>query len=87
MKAQFWSVYIPSEHPNPARTVTEQIDLVHRMVERYPDDLEMAYSADDVERIVTRRQDRLADRDRGGRRDRERPGAAPRLLHASARAT
>jgi membrane dipeptidase len=52
LKAQFWSVYIPSEHPNPARTVTEQIDLVHRMVERYPDDLEMAYTADDVERIV-----------------------------------
>ncbi len=52
LKAQFWSVYIPSEHKNPARTVTEQIDLVHRMVERYPDDLAMAYSADDVERIV-----------------------------------
>jgi membrane dipeptidase len=52
LKAQFWSVYIPSEHPNPARTVTEQIDLVHRMAERYPNDLEMAYSADDVERIA-----------------------------------
>lgn len=52
VKAQFWSVYIPSEQPNPARTVTDQIDLVHRMVERYPDDLEMAYSADDLERIV-----------------------------------
>jgi membrane dipeptidase len=52
LKAQFWSVYIPSNHPNPARTVTEQIDLVHRMVERYPDDLELALSADDVERIV-----------------------------------
>jgi membrane dipeptidase len=52
LKAQFWSVYIPSEHPHPARTVTDQIDLVHRMVERYPDDLEMAYTADDVERIV-----------------------------------
>lgn len=52
LKAQFWSVYIPHEHPNPARTVTEQIDLVHRMVERYPDDLAMAYSADDVERVV-----------------------------------
>src|SRR4051812_12414976 len=52
VKAQFWSVYIPSEQPHPARTVTEQIDLVHRMVERYPDDLAMAYSADDVERIV-----------------------------------
>ena len=52
LKAQFWSVFIPSEHKNPARTVVEQIDLVHRMVERYPDDLELATSADDVERIV-----------------------------------
>jgi membrane dipeptidase len=52
LKAQFWSVYIPSNHPNPARTVTQQIDLVHRMVERYPDDLELALTADDVERIV-----------------------------------
>jgi membrane dipeptidase len=52
VKAQFWSVYIPSEHPDPARTVTEQIDLVHRMVERYPDAFEMAYTAADVERIA-----------------------------------
>jgi membrane dipeptidase len=52
VKAQFWSVYIPSEHPNPARTVTEQIDLVNRMAEHYPDAFEMAYSAADVERIV-----------------------------------
>src|SRR4051812_46560951 len=37
LKAQFWSVYIPSEHPDPARTVIDQIDLVHRMVDRYPD--------------------------------------------------
>ena len=42
VKAQFWSVYIPSEHAEPARTVTEQIDLVHRLVEKYPDDLELA---------------------------------------------
>ena len=52
VKAQFWSVYIPSEHENPARTVTEQIDLVHRLIEKYPGDLELALSADDVERIV-----------------------------------
>jgi membrane dipeptidase len=52
VKAQFWSVYIPSEHPNPARTVTQQIDLVHRMVGRYPDDLALATSADEVERAV-----------------------------------
>ncbi|MDR3638424.1 MAG: dipeptidase [Isosphaeraceae bacterium] len=52
LKAQFWSVYIPSEHANPARTVTEQIDLVHRMIDRYPNDLALALSADDVERVV-----------------------------------
>jgi membrane dipeptidase len=52
VKAQFWSVYIPSEHERPARTVIEQIDLVHRLIERYPADLELAHSADDVERIV-----------------------------------
>jgi membrane dipeptidase len=52
VKAQFWSVYIPSEHSNPARTVTEQIDLVRRMADRYPDAFEMAYTADDIERIV-----------------------------------
>jgi membrane dipeptidase len=52
LKAQFWSVYIPSEHAHPARTVTEQIDLVRRMVERYPDAFEMAYSAEDIERIA-----------------------------------
>jgi membrane dipeptidase len=52
VKAQFWSVYIPSEHPNPARTVTEQIDLVRRIVQRYPNAFEMAYSSSDVERIA-----------------------------------
>ncbi len=49
LKAQFWSVYIPSEQKNPMRTVAEQIDLVHRMVEKYPDHLQIAYDADDVE--------------------------------------
>jgi membrane dipeptidase len=52
VKAQFWSVYIPSEHAHPAITVMEQIDLVKRMAARYPNDLEMAYSAEDVDRIV-----------------------------------
>jgi membrane dipeptidase len=52
LKAQFWSVYIPTRHPRPALTVTEQIDLVHRMIEKYPDDLALALTADDVERIA-----------------------------------
>ena len=49
LKAQFWSVYIPSDYPNPTRTVVEQIDFVHRLVEKYPDDLQLALTADDVE--------------------------------------
>ncbi len=52
VKAQFWSVYVPSDQKDPARTVTEQIDLVHRMIERYPDVFELALTADDVERIA-----------------------------------
>ena len=42
LKAQFWSVYIPSDQPNPARTVSDQIDVVHRMIERYPNEIELA---------------------------------------------
>jgi membrane dipeptidase len=52
VKAQFWSVYIPSEHADPAKTVLQQIDVVHRMIERYPDTFELALSADDIERIA-----------------------------------
>jgi membrane dipeptidase len=51
--AQFWSVWIPTD-PGGAEAVVavlEQIDLVHRLVARYPDDLEIALTADDIERI------------------------------------
>ena len=51
-KAQFWSVFVPGDWTEPAKAVTQQIDLVHRMVKRYPDDLEIALNADDVERIA-----------------------------------
>jgi membrane dipeptidase len=61
--AQFWSVYVPSP-PNgtdPAASVTqtlEQIDIVHRMVARYPDKLALALTAADIER--SRKQGRIA---------------------------
>jgi membrane dipeptidase len=50
---QFWSVYVPSSPTNadPVVAVLEQIDLVHRMIARYPGDLELALTADDVKRI------------------------------------
>jgi membrane dipeptidase len=48
---QFWSVYVPSNLPGD-RAVTqtlEQVDLVHRMVDRYAGDLTLATTADEVE--------------------------------------
>ena len=48
--AQFWSVYVPSSWAG-ERAVTatfEQIDVVHRMVERYPDRMALATTADQV---------------------------------------
>jgi len=51
--AQFWSVYVPVELAGQqAVTATlEQIDVVHRMMRRYPETFELAWTADDVERI------------------------------------
>jgi membrane dipeptidase len=50
---QFWSVYVPVTFggSDAVRATLEQIDLVYRMVERYPSDLELAFNADDVDRI------------------------------------
>jgi membrane dipeptidase len=52
--AQFWSVYVPSDLPEPEAVVAtmEQVDAVYRMAAAYPDDLAMAYSAADVERAL-----------------------------------
>lgn len=48
----FWSVYIPVDlaGPGAARAVLEQIDVVHRMAELWPDAFAIALTADDVER-------------------------------------
>jgi len=50
---QFWSVYVPVETPgaDAVQATLEQIDVVHRLVERYPDVFEIARSAADIERI------------------------------------
>jgi membrane dipeptidase len=49
--AQFWSTYTPSAIEQPARAGMEQVDVVHRMVDRYPDVFEWASTADDIVRI------------------------------------
>jgi len=55
LKAQFWSVYVPADTALTGGSflqTLEQIDLVHRMIKRYPDVFELASNADDVVRIV-----------------------------------
>jgi membrane dipeptidase len=52
--AQFWSAYVPAELAKKGTAVKatlEQIDLIHRMVRKYPDVFAMASTADDVVRI------------------------------------
>jgi membrane dipeptidase len=50
--AQFWSVYIPGEIADSgfARVQLEEIDIVRRMIAKYPDDLALALSTEDIER-------------------------------------
>lgn len=51
--AQFWSVWIPTTitGPEAVKTTLEQIDTVRTMCHKYPKTFEMAYSAEDVQRI------------------------------------
>ena len=50
---QFWSVWVPASLPEgeATRRAFEQLDIVRRIVERYPDTFELAGTADDIERI------------------------------------
>jgi membrane dipeptidase len=50
---QFWSVYVPASltGDGAVTAVLEQIDVARRMIACYPADLELALTADDVERI------------------------------------
>lgn len=52
--AQFWSVWVPSDLSPLAALVgtLEQLDAMHQMIARYPRDLELARTADDVTRIA-----------------------------------
>jgi membrane dipeptidase len=52
--AQFWVAYVPPETMRTgeaARQTLEQIDVIHRMVRRYPDTFAMALTADDILRV------------------------------------
>ena len=49
--AQWWSVYVPTSisEPEAVQMTMEQIDVTKRLIARYPDELSLALTADDVE--------------------------------------
>lgn len=52
--AQFWSVYVPSnpDEAEAVQEVIEQIDVIKRLIMRYPEGLRFATTADQVERAM-----------------------------------
>ncbi len=58
--AQFWSVYVTAalDEPEAVQAVIEQIDVTKRLIARYPDDLAIALTADDVDAAIA--QGRIA---------------------------
>jgi membrane dipeptidase len=57
---KFWSVWIPTQvaGPGASRVQLEQIDIARRMIDAYPEALELALTADDAVRIF--REGRIA---------------------------
>jgi len=52
--AQWWSVYVPAslDEPEAVQMTIEQIDVTKRLIARYPDDMMLALSADEVAAAV-----------------------------------
>ena len=55
LRGQFWSVYVPSDLPADQAVVQtlEQVDSFLQLLRAHPDRLELARTADDVERIAS----------------------------------
>ena len=51
--AQFWSVYLPTDQPNTVAAFHNQVRLVHKMIDRYPE-LVLATTADQIEELHQR---------------------------------
>lgn len=56
--AQFWSVYVRADAPDPVPATLEQIDCVRQLAARHPRDLALALTAADME--AARREGRIA---------------------------
>lgn len=67
VRGQFWSVFVPSEEVTDLPTTgdffadtCEQIDAVHRMVERYPEDLQLVTTADQLDSLLAKESGPIA---------------------------
>ena len=49
---QFWSVFVPCDEPDPVRATLQQVDVAHRIIERYPDTLALARTAAEVRAAI-----------------------------------
>ena len=58
LRGQFWSVYVPSDLPTDQAVIQtlEQVDAFLQLLRVHPDRLELARTADDVERIAADRK-------------------------------
>ncbi|RGP42251.1 Membrane dipeptidase [Altererythrobacter insulae] len=47
---QYWSVYVPAslDEPEAVQMTIEQIDVTKRLIDRYPEDLQLATTADEI---------------------------------------
>lgn len=54
LTAQFWVAYVrcDSNYKDAVRHTMEQIDVIHRMMEMYPEDLTFCRTADEIEAAV-----------------------------------
>ena len=81
---QFWSVWIEGTYKGDEaiRMTIEQIDIVTRLIKAYPNDLALASTADDIERIHKSGRDCVAHRGRRRTPDRRIAGRASAILPA-----
>ncbi|MFF0203497.1 dipeptidase [Streptomyces sp. NPDC005017] len=56
--AQYWSVYVRTDLPDPVTATLEQIDCVRQLIDRHPAQLRAAFTAADME--SARREGRIA---------------------------
>ncbi|SOC87696.1 membrane dipeptidase [Curtobacterium sp. 314Chir4.1] len=49
---QFWSVFVPCDEPDPVRATLQQVDVAHRIIDRYPDTLVLARTAAEVRAAI-----------------------------------